>query len=306
MLRERQAHQSTGASVKKKNYKDNFEELYLRHDYIKKAGKLNGKYCKEYKHIIDITSRIMFKKFYRDFSRVGFVLEDIKTISSVYVMAYMELYSIENNEEQRTRFEKKFKRLNSYFPNPADFQKEETNHMVNFLRQKLRHCATVCKRKSRNIICGSDRSKVFAYTDQSIEADPEEILSDYSKYGYRRVTKDEYNEARNRAKNLGEKQLVDGEGFKVIKIESLTKGISSKEYRDIVESTKSEKFLDPESRMIIEEERNNLQNYKDIFENMNSNEKSELLCEFIDKNKNNKFYKNQVKLARKILKESVL
>lgn len=292
--------------MKKKSYKDDFEDLYLRHDYLKKAGTLDGTYCEKYQHIIDITSRIMFKKFNRDFSRVGFLEDDLKTISSMYMMAYMELYSIEKNQSQKDRFLKSFKKKYKTEPEETDYAKAESNHIVNFLRQKLQHCAKVCNRKSRNIICGRDRVRYFAYTERSIEVDKQEIFNSCNKYGYRRITVDEYKESLNRAKELSEAQLVDENGFKVIKIENIAKGINYNDYRDIVESEKSETFMDPESRLMLIEEKRETNDYIEMYESLDKKERNKLLKKFIDSNKEDKNYKNQVKLARKLLKDSAL
>jgi hypothetical protein len=279
--------------------------LYLRHDYLKKAGTLNGKYYTEFKHIIDITSRIMFKKFYRDFSRVGFLEEDIKSISSVYVLSYMELYSVANNPAEKEKFTKSFIKKNGIEPVEADFKKVESNHMVNFLRQKLSHCAKVCNRKSRNIICGKDKTRYFAFTETSVEADNAEILESYSNYGYRRVTLEEYKGAKEKAKILGESQLVDDDGFKIVKIENITKGIDHYDYKDVVDAEKSEIFMDPESRIIRMEEKKITEEYRSHFNSLNKKEKNSVLENFIEQNKKNKNYKNQIKLARKLLKQDV-
>ena len=53
---------------KKYNFKDDFEMLYLRHEYIAKAGKLDGRFVKEYAAIVNNTSRIMYEKLFPNFT----------------------------------------------------------------------------------------------------------------------------------------------------------------------------------------------------------------------------------------------
>lgn len=292
--------------MQRKNYSDNFEDIYLRHDHLAKAGELNGDYYVEFKHIIDITARHIFDKFKKIFVKVGFNVDDIKSISAVYALSYMELYSIRNEEGCRERFIKNFKSQNGKDAEPTeeDIMKSEIRFMIRYLRHKLRYCATVCERKKRNIVGGSFKHGIYAYTEDSVPASTAEIMSEPSKYGYRKVTKKEWIASKKQAKKLGEKTLVDKEGFEIFNLQVSNHGISKAEYQNLVINQRSEVFNTPEDILIKKQQAESLEQYKENFIEMSEEEKELLLKRFIRRNKSNNDYKKEVSLAKKLLKNS--
>lgn len=287
----------------RKNYTDHFELLYLRHDYLSRAGELNGEYIKKYSHIIDITSCIMYKNMKFIFSKVGFTLEDVKTISSMYALIYMNLYSIENQKEQKSKFVKLFMKKNEgRQPSQDDLDKAEQSHMINFIRQKLSRCADICNRKSRNIICGKDRHGFFAFTSRSIPASQEQIMENPAKYGYRVVSKDEHKESLERAKTLREKQTVDEQGYKIFQIDIFTMGIGKEDYQSAAYPAILRSAMSAEDKLIEEEEKLELSMFKNKFYNMSDISKERALSNFINKFNKHSAYAKQVKLAKKMLR----
>lgn len=292
--------------MKKKNYKDDFELLYLRHDYLERTEKLNGDYYKEFENIINITNNIMFRKHSKTFYKVGFNEDDLRTVTAMYALAYMDLYSIRNNKSEKNKFLRSFRKRNNADPTKEDYRKAEINHMINFLRQRLVHCVTVCERKSRSIVCGRDRSALYAFTENSAEADPMLIMGSHNKYGYRKVTAKEYKEVTKKAKELGDSQLVDKDGYKIFVIENITSGMAKEEYLNLILDQNSDILKNPEQAILDRENERMMKCYKDRFYNLPNEEKKKVLKDFIKKNKNNDHYKKQVRLARKILRNKDL
>lgn len=289
--------------MKTKNFHDHFEDLYLRHDYIKMAKQLNGAYYEEFKHIIKITASIMYKKHMPEFQKVGFVEDDLKSVAGVYALTFMELYSLRNKEEQMERFVAVFRRKHGTDPLEDDIFRAEKNHMINFLRQKLSYCATLCNRKSRNIIGGRDRTMFFAFTENSIDVRIFDIIGNHTKLGYRKITAKEYKLSLKRAKELGESQLVDEKGFKIFRVDRVSRGITKEEYTNLLENERSLELKNPEVIMMELEEASILEEYKDRYAKLTLQEKRKILMRFIDKNKSKKAYRKQVSLARKKLKD---
>ena len=106
----------------RKNYEDHFEDLYLRHEYIKKCKKLNGNFVEEYAPIVNTTARLMYDKLYPNFNKVGFDLDDIISITNMYMLCYMGLYSLRFNKKARDKYILKYKKYwivtgKQYHPN---------------------------------------------------------------------------------------------------------------------------------------------------------------------------------------------
>ena len=289
--------------MKKYNFKDDFEMLYLRHEYLTRCDKLEGKFVDEYAPIVHTTARIMYDKLYPNFNKVGFQKDDIISITNVYMLGYMGLYSLRFNKKYRDRFVKKYKHRFGRKPTEKEIYAKDKNNMINFLRQRIQHCSTLCARKARDIIVGEDRRAIFAETSNSQPAVPEQLLENYKKLGYRKVTKKEYKESKKKTRELREQMVTDKDGFKIINVEILSRGISHKDYSLLFKKNQSRCLMSPEDIFISLENEKELEGFKIKFAGMDTVKKKRTLKRFIEKNKGDKSYKNELTLARKMLKK---
>lgn len=289
--------------AKRYNYKDNFEMLYLRHEYITKNKNINGKYVKEYEKIVKTTARLMYYKLYPNFNKVGFDQEDLIAITNVYLLGYMNNYSLLHSKKELVNFTKKFYNRKGINPTQEEIVKSERNRLINFLRQKIQHCSTVCARKARNITVGRDRRRTFAETSSSKSAAEEDILNDYKKYGYRLVTSKEYKGAIQQAKKLGEKDLIDKNGYRIFQIQILNNGISKEDYALLFNDNSMGQFYrSPEESLIFKQESRQLELNRQRFNKLTVSAKKRSLVKFIEQNRGNIHLKVELKAARKILK----
>jgi hypothetical protein len=285
--------------MKKKrfNFRDDFEMLYLRHDHLERAGQLDGTLIKKYAGIVSTTAKIMFRRL-TNFEKVGFAEEDVISIANVYMLSYMALYSLQNNATEMDSVLKK--RGVSSLPD-LEIARIERNRLISYLRQKLHHCGVLCARKARNITVGSDKRGVFAETENSRPVPKEMILEDHGKYGYRKATVKEHKEALTKAREKQGLNTLDKDGFKIFKIEKLNDGIDQEDYRILVENNKSIFYHSPDMALQMMEEELSLDKYRQKFEGMEKKEKERILVHFIEKNKGDRAYKQEIKFARKIL-----
>lgn len=285
---------------KRMNFKDNFEMLYLRHEYFKKAKRLDPAMVDRYAGIVHTTAKIMFGKL-TNFEKVGFAEEDVIAITNVYMLSYMALYSIQTNPKEMENVLKK-RKIES-LPD-SEILRIDRNRLINFLRQRLHHCGTLCARKARNITVGADRRGVFAETATTFKtASKEMILENYKKYGYRKITLMEYKQALDKARLAGTKDLIDSNGFKIFRVELLNDGISETDYRILVESNQSFTSRPPDVILEKIEEDSILEGKRRKFNGMTPEERSKVLNTFLRKNKGDQGLKKEIKLAKKMLKD---
>ena len=282
---------------KRFNFNDDFEMLYLRHEYIEKAKKLDGSLIKKYAGIVNTTAKIMYDRL-TNFEKVGFAIEDVVAITNIYMLSYMALYSIQTNPNEMSALliKKGITGLSD-----SETIRVDRNRMINFLRQRLHHCGTLCARKARNITVGVDKRGVFAETEKSIVVSKELILEDYKKYGYRKATMKEYKEALKQAKEQNRTELVDRHGFKIFKAEKLNDGIGEEDYRILTESNRGMFYSRPDVCLQLMEDEVALEGYKRKFESMTAKERNGILESFVEKNRGDKTLKKELKLARKML-----
>jgi hypothetical protein len=295
-------------STKKKqsDFKDSFEKLYLRHDYLSKINNFDGNDLKQYEPIVKSTALHMYNKFKVTYNKVGFAYEDIVSISRVYLYCYLGLYGFKNNPKEFDKFKQGFIDRKNIEPTDIDMVRGERNLIINFIRQKLNTCSTFCERKSRNIVIGKNEKKVFAHTSSSVPASDDLIMADYATFGYRVVTKKEHSSI---IKSCKGSFLQDKDGFKVFQIDILSQiplsfnGIISEN-----EETSLDDFLHDfstnsvENQIITFEEDVEFDVYKMNFENLETSKRKLLLNKFIKTNNNNKHLKEELYTARKMLK----
>lgn len=288
------------------NYNDNFEDAYLRHEYIKKCDHLHGKFVYEYRNVVNATAKFMYHKLYPNYVKVGFDKDDIINITNMYMLSYMGIYSLRFNDEAKKKFVDKFTQHFGHPPSDKTIYNKDKSKMISFLKQRLQHCSTVCGRKARNITVGLDKRHFFAYTAHSTPASHGEILEKYKKLGYRKITKAEYRECVKKTKKLKEQTITDQDGFKVIDIQILNNGISYDEYKIWTHQNKTPySNATPEEILESIESEQQINKYKKIFTEMSPSTKHKKLTRFINDNKNNKFLKKELALARKMIKNMV-
>lgn len=286
----------------KYNFEDDFEMLYLRHDYLNKIDKHDEQDVIKFKPIVNRTAKLMYDKYKFNFDKVGFDLEDVQVVTSIYMLAYMGLYSLKNNEEVRTKYEKRYAKKDVEFTE-QERNRIERNNLINFLRQRLHHCSTLCSRKGRNIRAGVDIRRAFAETNTSKKASQEVILEQYKELGYRKVTLKELKEAKKNAKKAGIKDLFDKDGYRIIEIEILDPGIQKDDYQAIFDSYDGEFYRTPNQRMEFDEDKLEILQFKKKFESMENSDQVKILKNFIRFNYRNPMYKEEVKEARIQLKK---
>jgi len=288
--------------VKKYNYQDHFEMVYLRHEYARRCKEFDGKYVKEFAGVIHTTAKIMYEKLYPNFSKVGFDRDDIVNIASLYVLYYMELYSLRNNAQLRNRYVQKYIKRTGSSPTEAVIANHDRNNLIGFLRQKILHVSTLCSRKARNITVGKDKKAAFAATEKSIPVSNDSLFKNYKKYGYRKVTQNELKRIKKLTKERNDQVLVDKDGFKVIEVQSLNNGISYQDYDILFNNSNKNIYTEnPEEVFSRLQEDSEMEVYREVFNKKNQSYKRKKLMDFIKQNKNKKYLKKELTLAKKLL-----
>jgi len=288
--------------AKKYSYKDDFDMLILRHDYMNRVEDVDPNWIKEFEPMVVKTSWIMFDKFRPQFSKMGYEIEDVINVTNCYMIAYMSIYSMRRNPESKNKVMESYNKRFGYYPSDEYIVKKEKINMISFLRQKLQHAALICSRKLRNITVDTEKSVAYAFTDESSPISETTMFREGEAHGYRKLSKTELKEIEKLAKKEGNKQLKDKDGYDIIKIEIPNEGIETEDYRDLFISSKNDMYhRDPEACLNHRIDNFNLENYRKEFNNMKDEEKKMHLTMFIDKFKGNKRYKVELREARKKL-----
>ena len=155
--------------MKKYNYKDNFEMVYLRHEYLARCEKLNTAYIDEFAGIVNTTAQIMYKKFFKNFNTMGFAIEDVVSVTNMYMLYYMELYSLREHDEKEKKYIKKYLTKYKKVPTPGVIKNYDRNCLIQFLRQRIQHFSTLCYRKYKDNVVWIDGNIANAEGEDFLE-----------------------------------------------------------------------------------------------------------------------------------------
>jgi len=289
---------------KRASYKEDFEAIYLRHDYLRKVDTFDSKWIQKHQGVIKVTANKMFEKLSPNFDLVGFDLDDIISITGAYTLSFMGLYSFETNQELKDRFIDKYFKRNGRNPSEEELERIDRNNLIDFLRQKIQYCSAICERKSRNIKVGRERNGIFAETSNSKKSTDELIMDNYKEFGYRKVSAKEFEECKTNAKESGSMEIKDKNGFKIFKIQILSSGITSEDYAFVVENFYDNIYNNtPEDMFIAYEDDKLLESFKKTFESFTVSQKISKIKDFMNKNIRNPKLKKELSTARKLLKQ---
>ena len=287
--------------AKQYNYQDDFEMLFFRHEYLTKLKNPNPQWIEDFKGVIKVTSAMMYNKYSTNFIRVGVDEDDINGLAQMFTLYYMELYSVRKSEETLNKFIDKYTAREGRAPTEDEINSSEKNHLINFLRQKIKHADTVCSRKARNIICSRSVSVVLARTAETTKASEEEILADHKKFGYRKVTQKELKEIE---KNSQHNNLTDKDGYHVVKITRHADNMSKTDYDLIMHDNVNIYSSSPEDNLAEQDNIQELSMYREKFAEMSLKERKRILNRFIKQNRGKKRMKVEMKAAKALLESA--
>jgi len=277
-------------------FSDNFERLVLKECYTEKYTQQDIKSANKHKKHSDQTAYIMYHKLKYKFDRVGYDLDDIKSIMFYHTIHYFGLYSIANNPKERAKYEKRKVKQSIFIT--------ERNKLISFLRQRMVILGEYCDRKSRNIIAGKDFRVFFAYTKDSQPASHAEIIERHKELGYRKIIATELKEIRKACGNV--EDLIDKDGFKVVEINHIDQGIKTDDYIDVSEISDNIYYQKPQDIVINKEEDDLFQIFVNKYKSYDKKRKVNLLQMFVNKYKRDPRYSEEVKTANRFLRNRKL
>lgn len=294
-------------SLNKKCYSEHFQDLIIRHDYLKKIpskSKLDIELFRQFTYVIKETAFLMYQKYQFNYDRVGLNLDDITGIANIYAYSYIMLYSIYTNPESsyNTQYINSYTLKYGVKPTADEIKRHERNKLINFIRQKLSHCSVVCEREVRNVIGNANSRVVIAETKHSKYCIQDHVLlTEWKKLGYRAVTRAELKRLKKECK---EDSLCDDNGYKVLNIQVAAQQLSEVDFVYFMTPDNSTDLYSnsPEDLCLEYERQNRLQYQERTFYSLPNIQKIKILQQFINTNKHNKLVKKEKALANSMLK----
>jgi hypothetical protein len=220
----------------------------------------------------------------------------------VYLIGYLGIFSLKNKDNLK-KFAAAYKKRNRTRKNPTaeEIDKKDKNNFVSFLTQRLEEAGKICSQKNRNIrgtdgvyeaFIGDARADV---TDEALTVRPEA-------YGYRKLKKKEL-ETLAASSNVEPKgQFVTPDNKIVRVVEIGPKPLRAEDISDVY-SPDNAFSMNPLTFMEAVEEEANDTMLKRRFDSMLLPEKTSKLERFIDRYADNPRYHEEVRLAKRMVRE---
>jgi hypothetical protein len=292
-------------TLKKIHSRDEFELCYLRHQYLRKVKVApTREEQKPYESIATHFAKNTYFMYKNLFRLVGFEVDDVIDVAKTHITSYFGLFSLEQRPNAMDEFYNIFRKNNDgAAPTEKDILNKNKADFTSFIKQRMEDLVRVCRQKARNIK-GLPTEEYFVFRGLAEPPKPlKELIRNHERFGYRKVDVAVFKSIKRRAK------LPDGTIFKVgdeyfVVVANENKNLSINDFSGAgLDPYDSIHNMTPEQVYTSTQEVDYWERRKKAFENTPLSSRVRLIKRFISTNKTNPLYKDEVRTARKMLKE---
>jgi hypothetical protein len=289
---------------KRINCKSEFEQCYLRHQYLRRiTHSPTREEMDPYYKIVENFTRNTFYVYKNLFLLVGLDLEDMLNIGQVHLVSFLGLFALERNPKKLADFNKTFKGRNSIVCSPDDILDKNKANFTCFLKQRLEDVVRVCRQKAKNIKgLSAEEFLVFKGTKRPPK-DIEDLLNNHQKYDYHPLGTSVFKTIKKRMKDRQEGPIYRDNGTWYICVPIRKKTITLTDFTcNNYDPYDNLHNMNPEEIL----EKAETPSWEDRFIeycSLPTQDRRVMLKTFITENKKNPKFKEEIKVARRFLEK---
>lgn len=290
--------------TKKISCKDQFEDCYLRHKYIKRIKvQATREELEPYFGIAIHMAKNTYYTYKNLFLNIGFELDDLIAISKAHLPTYLGLFALEKMPQKYEDFVCGHYNRGREKPDQEIFLNKNKANCTLFLKQRMEDLVRICRQKVRNIT-GTPAEEFYYYSSKNT---PPSILRDlidgYEKLGFKKLDISIYKAIRKRANVEYSANIFLFEKMYYIQVPTGKKHLAADDFvgADLDYRDNPHNF-DPEKTLLTDLDNKKWEKRKQVFDNRPKHVKIRTLRSFIKQNAGNVVFKQEVKTARKLLK----
>lgn len=287
---------------KRISHKDEFELCYLRHQYLKRVThNPTREEMFNYNKIVENFSRNTFYVYKNLFLMVGLDLEDVINISQVHLVSFLGLFAMERNPDKLKDFEKLFQKNNIRKCESNDILDKNKANFTCFLKQRLEDVVRVCKQKAKNVKGVLAEDFIVFTGKKKPPMDIEDLIDNHGEYDYHPLGTQAFKTIKKRMKNKQEGPVYLENGVWYVCVSIRKKNLTLNDFTcndynpyDNIHNMSPEQVL----------EKTQETNWDDKWQEFSSippKNRARILNTFIKNNKNNKEFKEELRIANKFL-----
>lgn len=298
------------AEKKKIHSKNEFELCYLRHQYFRRTTvNPTQEDMKPFSYIATHMAKNTFYVYRNLFGMIGFDVDDVISIAHVHLVSFLGLFSLENMPKKYLEFVSTHKIEKGYKPTKNQVLQKNRANCTIFIKQRMEDVVRVCRQKARNIKGLPTEEFFFYYGPKRPPAFVRDLIDNHEKHGYRKLDTAVYKSIRKKLKGGDSPQYENGRKifwfggnyYVAVPVEQKTLSLSDFSGAGI-DPYDSIHNMSPEQIFFNAEDTKCWEKKQEEFDRIPKPFKAAMIKEFIEKNKENPKFKEELGAARKLLK----
>lgn len=292
------------AAKEKIHCKNEFELCYLRHQYFRRV-KYNPteREMEPFKKIAVHLAKNTFFTYKNLFSIIGFESEDLFNIAYVHLVSFLGLFSLESTPDKYKDFVTHFKEIQEKEPEEEDILDKNKANFTLFLKQRMEDVVRICRQKARNIKGLPAEEFYYYFGPKSPPKIRRELLKNHERFGYRKLDNAIYKSIKKKAGRITGNVFFFNDNYyvavpiekKLLNIDDLN-GAGLNPYDNMHNMTPEDVYFSSEDTEVWKER-------QEAFDNKSTHSKSYIISNFIRKNRNKRQFREEIRVAKRLLKE---
>lgn len=286
---------------------ESFELCYLRHRYIRKTDyNPSPEEMRPYLKIAERVSRNTYYTYRYVFSIVGLELDDVIAAAKVHLMSYICLFEL-SETKNRNKYEKfciaHMNKNLDRMPNAEALQDKNNANFTLFLKQRMTDMIRICNQKAKNVKGIQIDEYLAFFGPNPPPKELKKLLDDHLGYGFKKVDNRTFKAIKKRVRaDLSKPFQFAGSWYVAVPLGQRNLTVldfegAGLDPRENVHNMNPEKLLEDREQK-IEFDKKAL-----LFNNGTKEEKTKTILDFIEKNKENPTFEEEIYIARKFLKK---
>jgi hypothetical protein len=223
------------------------------------------------------------------------------------LVSFLGLYAIEKMPEKLKKYEVDFHIDNKEFPQKSDLEQKNKANFTYFFKQRMGDLVRVCKQKVRNIKGKQSEEFLVFYGKNEPPKYLNGLIEEYKSHGYKKLDLAVFKSIRKKINVEVDCTMFKSEDVWYIAIPLEQ---SNLDLEDIIGSDcnpyENRHNMGPDEILNSHQTVQNLDDFNDWFYNKSDYRKRVTLKKFIAKNKNKVQYKEEIAIAKRLLKSETI
>lgn len=292
------------AEKRKISYKDDFELCYMRHTYIRKVDyNPTEAEMAPFMRVVVNQAKNTFYTYKNLFQLVGFTMDDIVNIGRIYLVGFLGLYSLEKVPEKYEAFEEVFFNKYSKVPTQFDITNKNKANLTMQLKQRMETLVRVCRQKARNIKGFPTEDFYIFYGPKRPPKNLTKLLENHEKYQFRKLDLASFKSIKKKMKIKTNDKPFQFAGYWYVAVPIGKRSLCVEDFAGAgFDPYDSIHNRNPEELLFDRIDQEQFEQKRATFEAHDDKRKEIILRGFINKNKRNPMFREEIVLARKYLK----